>query len=78
MTGGHEDTGRTIDADRAGQLRCRPGERVRMELGFRWDAEPEAASARDRHQPSLIQCVKSFERENSSRPIVSFIRQRAS
>lgn len=45
MTAGQEDPGRTIDADRVGQLRCRPGERVRMELGFRWATEPRAASA---------------------------------
>jgi hypothetical protein len=31
-----------IDPDRVGQLVCRPGERVRMELGFRWDAMPQA------------------------------------
>ena len=34
-----------IDADRVGQLLCRPGERVRVEVGFRWDAEPEAVVA---------------------------------
>ena len=45
MADGREDPGRTIDADRVGQLRCRPGEQVRMELGFRWTTEPRAASA---------------------------------
>ncbi len=45
MAGAREDPKRLIDADRVGQLRCLPGERVRMELGFRWDSEPEAASA---------------------------------
>jgi len=45
VAGEREDGGRTIDADRVGQLRCRPGERVRMELGFRWATEARAASA---------------------------------
>ena len=34
-----------IDHDRVGQLVCMPGERVRVELGFRWDAEPQAVVA---------------------------------
>jgi hypothetical protein len=34
-----------IDPDRVGQLVCMPGERVRVELGFRWDAEPQAVVA---------------------------------
>ena len=34
-----------IDPDRVGQLVCQPGERVRMEVGFRWDAEPQAVVA---------------------------------
>jgi hypothetical protein len=34
-----------INPDRVGQLVCMPGERVRVELGFRWDAEPQAVVA---------------------------------
>jgi hypothetical protein len=34
-----------IDPDRVGQLVCLPGERVRMEVGFRCDAEPQAVVA---------------------------------
>ena len=34
-----------IDPDRVGQFRCMPGERVRVELGFRWDTEPQAVVA---------------------------------
>ena len=34
-----------IDPDRVGQLVCMPGERVRVELGFRWDTEPQAVVA---------------------------------
>jgi hypothetical protein len=34
-----------INPDRVGQLVCVPGERVRVELGFRWDAEPQAVVA---------------------------------
>ncbi len=34
-----------IDPDRVGQLVCMPGERVRVELGFRWDAEPQSVVA---------------------------------
>ena len=34
-----------IDPDRVGQLVCMLGERVRVELGFRWDAEPQAVVA---------------------------------
>ena len=34
-----------INPDRVGQLVCMPGERVRVELGSRWDAEPQAVVA---------------------------------
>jgi hypothetical protein len=34
-----------IDPDRVGQLVCTPGERVRVELGFRRDTEPQAVVA---------------------------------
>ena len=34
-----------IDPDRVGQLVCMLGERVRVELGSRWDAEPQAVVA---------------------------------
>src|SRR3712207_7895375 len=34
-----------INPDRVGQVMCMPGERVRVELGFRWDAEPQAVVA---------------------------------
>jgi hypothetical protein len=34
-----------IDPDRVGQLVCTPGERVRVELGFRWNTEPQAVRA---------------------------------
>jgi len=34
-----------IDPDRVSQLVCQPGERVRVEIGFRWDAEPQAVVA---------------------------------
>ena len=34
-----------IDPGRVGQLVCMPGERVRVELGFRWNAEPQAVVA---------------------------------
>jgi hypothetical protein len=36
---------RVINPDRVGQLVCAPGERVRVELGFRWDAEPQGVVA---------------------------------
>ncbi len=34
-----------IDPNRVGQLVCTPGERVRVELGFRWETEPQAVVA---------------------------------
>ena len=34
-----------IDPDRAGQLVCRPGDRVGVELGFLWDSEPRLVAA---------------------------------
>ncbi len=34
-----------IDPDRVSQMAYLPGERVRIELGFRWDVEPKAVTA---------------------------------
>ncbi len=34
-----------IDPNRVGRIVCLPGERVRAELGFRWDAEPQVVQA---------------------------------
>jgi hypothetical protein len=34
-----------IDSDRVGQLVCQPGDRVRIELGFLWDSEPQMVVA---------------------------------
>jgi hypothetical protein len=34
-----------IDRDRVGQLMCRPGDRVGIELGFQWDSEPRKVVA---------------------------------
>ena len=34
-----------INPDRVSQLVCQPGEQVRVELGFRWNAEPQAVVA---------------------------------
>ena len=34
-----------IDRDRVGQLVCRPGDRVGIELGFQWDSEPRRVVA---------------------------------
>ncbi len=34
-----------IDPDRVGQLVCRPGDRVGVELGFLWDPEPRMVAA---------------------------------
>jgi hypothetical protein len=34
-----------IDSDRVVQMACLPGERVRVELGFRWDGELSAVTA---------------------------------
>ncbi len=34
-----------IDPNRGGRIVCLPAERVRAELGFRWDAEPQVVQA---------------------------------
>ncbi len=34
-----------IDPDRVGQFVCRPGDRVRVELGFLWNSEPRMVAA---------------------------------
>ena len=34
-----------IDPNRVGRIVCLPGERVRAELGFRWDAVPQVVQA---------------------------------